>query len=194
MDSSGMEFDQINDALQAYPELESPSFLQGMLVGLMCGDTNLKESAWIKKILEEANVKSVKESFLISLHELYLETDKTLNGSGFELVLCLPDENESLPARAAMLGQWCEGFLYGMGLGGQSEQKLKGEVAELFRDFGDIARIEVDGLEDVSDQDESDFMQLVEFVKIGVLTINEELNPVEGSPIMMQDAPTDTLH
>lgn len=189
-----MDFDQMNEALKAHPELESPSFLQGMLVGLMCGDSDLKEAAWIKRILEEAGVKSVKESFLILLHELYLESDKTLNGSGFELTMCLPEENEDLPWRAAMLGQWCEGFLYGMGLAGQSEQKLKGDVAELFRDFGDIARIEIDGLDEAGEQEESDFMELIEFVKIGVLTINEELNPVEGSPIMMQDAPTDTLH
>lgn len=189
-----MDFDQVSEALANYPELDSPALLQGMLVGLMCGDSTIKESVWIKRILEEADVKSVKESFLVVLHELYLETDKTLNGSGFELTLCLPDDKESLGFRAAMLGQWCEGFMYGMGLAGKNDQQLTGEVGELFRDFADIARIEVSDLEAVSEQDESDFMELVEFVKVGVLTINEELNPVEGSPIMMNDAPTDTLH
>lgn len=189
-----MDFDQVSEALSHYPELDSPALLQGMLVGLMCGDNDIKESVWIKKILEEAEVKSVKESFLVVLHELYLETDKTLNGSGFELSLCLPDDNESLGFRASMLGQWCEGFLYGMGLAGKTDQQLTGEIGELFRDFSDIARIEINDLEDATDQEESDFMELVEFVKVGVLTINEDLNPVEGNPIMMNDAPTDTLH
>lgn len=189
-----MNFDQINEAMVPYPELESPSFLQGMLMGLMCGDAELKESVWVKRILEEADIKSVKESFLLALHDLYLEAEKGLNGSGFELELCLPDDGETLKFRAAMLGQWCEGFLYGMGLVGQNEDKLKGDVAELFRDFGDIARIEILELDDPTDEDESDFMQLMEFVKIGVLTINETLNPVEGSPIMTQQPPTDTLH
>jgi len=171
-----------------------------MLLGLMCGDNGLKESVWMKRILEEADVKSVKESFLLVLHELYLETDKTLNGSGFELVLCLPDDNEDLAYRAGMIGQWCEGFLYGMGLVGQSDQKMSKEVGELYSDFGNIAGIEVSDLatdamsEADIEQAESDVMQLIEFVKIGVLTINEELNPVEGSPIMMDDAPTSTLH
>lgn len=189
-----MEFDQLNNALKVHPELESPSFLQGMLAGLMCGDADLREAVWIKRLLEEAEVKTVKESLLVLLHELYLETDKTLNGSGFELTMCLPDENEPLSWRAAMIGQWCEGFLYGLGLAGQSESKLTGDLGELLRDFGDIARIEISGLDEISDEDEADFMELVEFVKIGVLTLNEALNPVEGSPIMMQDAPTDTLH
>ncbi|MDX1795104.1 MAG: YecA family protein [Hydrogenovibrio sp.] len=189
-----MNFDQINEAMEPYQELESPSFLQGMVMGLMCGDDTIKESVWIKRILEEAGIKSVKESFLVALHELYLDAEKALNGSGFELTLCLPEDNESLTYRAAMLGQWCEGFLYGLGLAGKTEQKLKGDVAELVRDFGDIARIDTLDLVDPTDQEEADFMQLMEYVKIGTLTINEELNPVEGSPIMVQDAPTDTLH
>lgn len=58
-----MDFDQINDALEPYQELESPSFLQGMLLGLMSGDSEIKEGAWIKRILTEADIKSVKESF-----------------------------------------------------------------------------------------------------------------------------------
>lgn len=189
-----MNFDQISEAMASYPELESPSFLQGMLMGLMCGEGDLKESAWIKKILEEADIKKVKESFLLVLHELYLETEKSLNGSGFELVICIPEDDESLKFRAAMLGQWCEGFLYGMGLVGQTEEGLKGDVAELVRDFSDIARIEILDLDEPSDEEESDFMQLVEFVKIGVLTINENLNPVEGAPIITQQPPTNTLH
>ncbi len=188
-----MKFDQINEVLTPYPELESPSFLQGMLIGLMCGDNSIKESVWLKKILEEAGVKSVKESFLLVLHELFLETDRALNGSGFELDICLPDDGEDLRFRGGMLGQFCEGFSYGMGLVGQSEQKLKGDVLELFNDFGNIACIDVSDLEDSNEDDESSLMQLIEYVKIGVMTINEELNPVEGSPINVVEPPTDMM-
>ncbi len=42
----------------------------------MCGDSDLKEAVWIKRILEEAEVKSVKENLLVQLHELYLEVIK----------------------------------------------------------------------------------------------------------------------
>lgn len=193
-----MEFDQISEALVSHPEIDSPSFLHGMLVGLMCGDSEIKESAWIKKILEEAGVKKVKESFLVVLHELYLSTEAGLNGSGFEFELIVPTDDENLSFKAAMLGQWVEGFLYGMGLAGQSEQNLKGDVSELLRDFADISHIEVAGLEQLEkeelEQAESDLMQLVEFVKVGVMTINEELNPVEGQPIVNTECATETIH
>lgn len=193
-----MAFDQINEALTDYPELDSASFLQGMLSGLLCGDADLKVTAWVKRILVEADVKTVKESFLVLLHQMHLNVDAGLNGSGFEFELLLPDDQESLSFRAAMLGQWTEGFLYGLGLTGQSAQKMNKEISELLNDFSDISRIEMDGLESLEaeerEQAELDLVQLIEYVKVGVLTINETLNPLEGSPIVTDEPPTQTLH
>jgi uncharacterized protein YgfB (UPF0149 family) len=195
-----MEFEQVNEAISAYPELESPSFIQGMLMGLICGDNDIQEAVWIKKLIEEAQIKSVKESFLKSLDEMYQHTNKGMNGSGFELNLCLPDDGESMVFRAAMLGQLCEGLLYGLGLIGaltESENKIPEVVRELVEDFGQISRIDVAGLAG-EDQDneafEADFVELVEFVKVGVLTINEELNPTQAPPIMDETSSSNTVH
>ncbi|VAW47286.1 FIG001590: Putative conserved exported protein precursor, partial [hydrothermal vent metagenome] len=174
------------------------SFIQGMLIGLLCGDNDLQEAVWIKKLIEEAKIKSIKESFLKGLHELYLETDNGLNGSGFELELCLPDDDESLVYRANMLGQLCEGILYGLGLIGclqDAEHEVAAEVRELVNDFGDIACIVVDDLGESAESaeaEEADLMELIEFVKIGVMTINESLNPAEPNAILMANSPVDS--
>ncbi|WP_373018905.1 UPF0149 family protein [Thiomicrorhabdus sp.] len=196
-----MDFDQIKEALSPYPELESPSFVQGMLIGLICGDNDIEETVWIRKLLEEAQIKSVKESFLKTLHDLYMTTENGLNGSGFELELCIPDDEQDLVYRASMLGELCEGVLYGLGLIGrlqESEEKISKEVRELIGDFGDIARIDVDGLaeaKELGDAEENDLMELIEFVRIGILTINEELNPTQAPPIMPDDSDmSDTVH
>ncbi|MBN2864767.1 MAG: UPF0149 family protein [Thiotrichales bacterium] len=196
-----MEFDQIKEALAPFPELESPSFIQGMLIGLICGDNDIEETVWVKKLIEEAQIKKVKESFLIALHDMFQETNKGLNGSGFELVLCLPDEEDNVVARAAMLGHLCEGVLYGLGLVGRlqdAEESISKEVRELINDFGDIAQIDIEALaqaKELGDAEESDLMQLVEFVRIGVMMINEELNPTQAAPIMTDDMhDSDTLH
>ena len=195
-----MDFQQVNEALAPFPELESPAFIQGMLIGLLCGDNDIEEAVWVKKLIEEAEIKSFKESFLKALDMVFQETNKGLNGSGFELVFCIPDDSESLIFRAAMLGQLCEGVLYGLGLIGalnEAENKLPDQVREIVEDLGQIARIDISGLNEsgeISDADESDFMELVEFVKVGVLTINEELNPTTAAPIMDAMPETDTLH
>ncbi|HHS99404.1 MAG TPA: YecA family protein [Thiomicrospira sp.] len=195
-----MDFQQVNEAIAPFPELESPAFIQGMLIGLLCGDNDIQEAVWIKKLIEEAQIKSVKESFLQVLDGVFQETNKGMNGSGFELNLCIPDDNESLVFRAAMLGQLCEGLLYGLGLVGvlsDSEREIPKEVNELVDDLGQIARIDVGGLndlKDVTDEEESDFMELIEYVRIGILTINEELNPTQAAPIMDPTPDSDTLH
>ena len=193
-----MNFDQIKEIIAPHPDLESPSFIQGMLIGLLCGDNDVQEAVWIKKLIEEAKIKSIKESFLKGLHELYLETNKGLNGSGFELELCLPDDDESLVYRANMVGQLCEGILYGLGLIGclqDAENEIAPDVRELINDFSDIASIEAEELGqsvELIETEESDLMQLIEFVKIGVMTINESLNPAEASLIPMANAPIDS--
>ncbi|GKT12155.1 MAG: hypothetical protein ISEC1_P1130 [Thiomicrorhabdus sp.] len=186
-----MDFDQIKEIVAPHTELESPAFIQGMLIGLLCGDADIQEAVWIKKLIEEAKIKSVKESFLKGLHDLFQETNKGLNGSGFELELCLPDDNEAVVYRASMIGQLCEGILYGLGLIGclqDAENEIAPEVRELVNDFSDIASIDVEGLgksiED-GETEESDLMHLVEFIKIGILTMNESLNPADPNPIAM---------
>ncbi|WP_040728347.1 UPF0149 family protein [Thiomicrorhabdus sp. Kp2] len=195
-----MDFEQVNEVIAPFPELESPAFIQGMLIGLLCGDSDIQEAVWIKKLIEEAQIKSVKESFLKVLDDVFQETNKGMNGSGFELNLCIPEDTESLVFRAAMLGQLCEGILYGLGLIGalnESENEIPKEVRELIEDFGQISRIDIGSLSDseqLTDAEESDFMELVEFVRVGILTINEELNPTQAPPIMDATPETDTLH
>jgi len=195
-----MDFQQVNEAIAPFPELESPAFIQGMLIGLLCGDNDIQEAVWIKKLIEEAQIKSVKESFLKVLDEVFQETNNGMNGSGFELTLCIPDDNETLVFRAAMLGQLCEGMLYGLGLVGalnDAEREIPNDVTELVDDLGQIARIDVSGLnatKELTESEESDFMELVEYVRIGILTINEELNPTQAAPIMDAAPESDTLH
>lgn len=190
-----MDFDAVKEVLTPFPELESPAFVQGILVGLLCADTDVQEAAWIKKLIADAEIKSVKESFLKVLHQLYLDTEAGLNGSGFEFEMCLPDDAEALAYRALMLGQWAEGFLYGFGLIGKKQDKLEKEVSEFINDVGDIARIDVEGLSD-NNEDESDLMEITEFVRMGVLLMNETLNPTEAAPIMDAQCATaeDSIH
>lgn len=188
-----MDFVKITEALEPYSEFDSASFLHGMLIGLRCGEPKMTVAEWVKRVLDEAGSSSLKESFLKVLQEMYEVSEKGLNGAELEMEMCLPAESESLQYQASMLGQWCEGFIYGFGITGNN-QKLSDEVQELFRDFSDIAAIDVLDLGEPSEQDESDFMQLVEFVRIGVLSINEDINPVKGAPILTEEPPTDTLH
>jgi len=198
-----MDFEAMAQKMQAHPELESPSFIQGILAGMVTADGQTTETQWIKQLLIEAQAQSVKESFLKGLHQLYYQTLEGLNDSQFRLVLCLPQASAGLDWRAQMLAQFCEGFLYGLGLQGGRLDALQDEPAEALQDFSNIAQMDVAELAEATEQDEADFLELVEYVKVGVLTLHEALNPTSPEPIEMAPSekdqawshpPTETLH
>ncbi|GAB6034437.1 UPF0149 family protein [Galenea microaerophila] len=191
-----MNFEEINETLSGYGQLESPSFLQGMLAGLISGTGEISESAWIKKLLQEAGVKKIKESLLKVLHQLYVETERGLNSSGFEFELCLPDDDQDMMFRAALLAQWAEGFLYGIGLSEKDLSKVNPEVKEFLEDLAEIARLDVSDLaDDDGVESENALMEVLEFIRMGTLLVNEVLNPKKGQPIMDPSLPKNaTIH
>ena len=91
--------------------------------------------------------------------------------------------------RSFRLGEWCQGFLYGLGSGPLSDAtKLPGEVGEIVRDLSEITRVGVDGGESL-ESNEVAYTELVEFVRVGVQLVFEELErlrlPVKpaGTPL-----------
>ena len=194
-----MHFDELKESVSNYPELQSPSFLQGMLIGLLCVDNDIQLANWVKKLMQEADAKSIKESFLKGLQNLYLETNKGLNGSGFELKLCLPDDSAPVNYRLQMVADLCEGAMYGIGLAGglnEMEHELSEDVRDVINSLSEIARVDVSM--DLSKEDEesveNDLEEIIEFIKVSVLLLNEELNPSKAAPIMNEGDLDATVH
>ncbi len=68
------------------------------------------------------------------------------------------------------------GFLYGLGSGSiQDLSKLPGEVGEVVKDFDEITRVGVDA-GDAEESNEAAYAELVEFVRVGVQLVFEELD------------------
>ena len=74
--------------------------------------------------------------------------------------------------------QWAEGFLVGLGMAGiTSLADFPPEVEEFVTDMTAITRAGEYELAN-DDSDLETIMQLIEFIRIGVLLLNEEMNPV----------------
>jgi hypothetical protein len=185
-----LHFSELNQLLCAYSQLESVSFVQGMLVGQVCGVKGLSEAQWIKTLVHEGGMGAISESVLMALHQLYLPTLAGLNSAECDFELLLPSDETPLAYRAKHLADWCEGFLFGMGLAG--EAVLSSDVQELLRDFSQISMLEM--ADDELDDAEEDLMELIEFVRMGALMIHEECNPIAASPVDLQGATKPTLH
>ena len=92
-----------------------------------------------------------------------------------EFELLLPEDEQPIDARTAALAQWCQGFLYGLGAGAVPDaSELPGEVGEIVRDLIEISRAGVDAAQD-EESNEAAYAELVEFVRVGVQLLFEEL-------------------
>ena len=102
-----------------------------------------------------------------------------------EIVLLLPSDDESLEVRAESLGLWCQGFMHGLGAGGEpgAENPLlaNGVTREIIADFSEITRAAYSA-DETEAEAEAAFMELVEFVRVSVQLAFEELYRVRSTP------------
>lgn len=154
----------------------------GVLCGMLCAQGSLTLQAWMEEFLEQppAAAASLDES-IQPLHDLFDATLQELNSEDLVFEPYLPDTDVPLHERTQALASWCQGYLYGLGASGIGERSAIPEnTRELIGDFSALAQAETgagaaEELEDV-------YAQLVEFVRVGVLLIQEELQPLQPPP------------
>lgn len=156
----------------------SASESHGALSGMFCARGKVELGDWLDEVFEtlDLNDMLVKEASQL-LVGLFNSTQAQLNGVEVDYQLLVPDDEQSLAERTDALAEWCQGFTYGLAAGGlKKDADLPEDTAELIRDMVEIARAGHDD-EAVEEADEDAYMQLHEYVRMGVLLINEELQP-----------------
>jgi len=89
--------------------------------------------------------------------------------------LLMPDDEEPIELRTEALTLWCNGFVYGLGTSGAPDpEQLPGDAGEIVRDLAQIMRAGVDEREGL-EANEAALAELVEFVRVGVQVVFEEL-------------------
>ena len=113
--------------------------------------------------------------------EVYSTVLAQLTDSNLQFQLCLPEgEDVGLGEQVNALAEWCAGFLYGLANAGiQTKGTLSADVQEILQDVGAIAQ--VDGVELANEEEEVSFIELVEFVRVAVLLLAEEVQPMKSS-------------
>jgi len=159
----------------------------GTLTGCLCAAVGYRFEDWLLEILPEGRAQPLAAA---TLRELYTETAGSLRAPDMEFDLLLPEDAQSIDARAAALAQWCQGFLYGLGSGAaQDAASFPGDVGEIVRDLTEISRVGVD-IAQTEESNENAYAELVEFVRVSVQVVFEELEPLRGQP----SAPGASLH
>lgn len=174
-----MNFNSFQSVLTELSSKYHASEWHGILCGLLCAGHQGSSGQWYQ-IMAEINSETVAadDGVQAVLDKIYQQTRVQLNDVDLGFQLLLPGDEVSLPARAAALSRWCESFLYGLSFGGVDRHaQLPGEATETLTDLVEISRFEFDA-ESIDPDDEYHYAELVEYVRVAIMLLNEELNPV----------------
>lgn len=188
------DHDWLSEVLSEVGLALDASHVHGSLVGYLCADGPMPTrqglddqlnaqfsefedapgSHWFVILLDEPALELTDE-MQSELDEFARVTARQLADEHLRLELLLPDDSQELMPRAQALGEWCSGFLGGLGLGGFNQMKqLSKQAREALSHLERIARTEVE-LDDDLEGNEEALMELGEFVKVAALTLYTEI-------------------
>ena len=172
-----MDYATYRDALVHASSDLGASECHGVLCGLLCAAERFSEARWIEEVFASSDsAGSVTEHCASTLRAARQETQRQLDGAECEFALLLPDDRAPLPERGEALANWCRGFLYGLALGGLEEPMSSSEeVREVLGDLSEFTRMDVTEIEAENDAMESDYAEIVEYVRVGVMLVYMEL-------------------
>jgi len=154
----------------------STAELQGALCGLLCFDSLADRTSWYKKLFPGFTPSDEEQ---LDLTALFDDTIQDLNSLDFEFQMELPDDNAPLASRLTAMADWCQGLVYGLGTSGLTDDTdLSEDSQEYITDVIKISQLSSEDLEE-SNQEESNFEELVEYLRMGLFLLYGELQPVD---------------
>ncbi len=180
-DTSPVSHHELQQALSAAAAEGNASEAHGLLAGIICAGGKSGPELWLTHMLGENTLSAAASEVRRQLVVLHTDILAQFNDDAFGFELLLPDDEAPLSLRTEALGHWCGGFLYGLALGGFREgAEMPDNVSEVMKDFYEISHARF-AYEATDDADEAAYMEIVEYVRMSVLLLHEELQPLPPS-------------
>ncbi len=182
---SQLSFETIYQLLEPFEPPVGPAYLHGLWCGLIAGEQYCKPQDWVDLAWDATDVwPTLSQKAQALLLQLAEQTIVGLSTFDFGFWLLLPDDEVTLQLRADALNDWCEGFVYGLHNQRYQHTLLTGDGAQALADITKIGEIDFGIIE--CEEEEQSYMEIVEFVRIAVLTIHQnflENTGNQGGPI-----------
>ena len=170
-------FEDAEAALSAIDAPLAAAEAHGSLCGSLVAVAGLSASDWLTDLVGEVLVDEDALRSRNLLETLFDETAAALGAQDMEFEPLLPTDAESLERRASALGEWCTGFLFGIGTGGlPPREELPPEIIEVLGDFGEISRATADR-DEPEESSETSYAELVEYLRASTQLAYENLAP-----------------
>ena len=177
-----MNFRELNNLLINAGSACHAAECHGFLCGYLCHGDVVNDDIFKQYLFSDMMDPEVLTECNRKLYELAAEVGAAIRAHDFTLELFLPADSCSLAERSAALARWCEGFLNGLGIAGLPEfDLLSDEGREVIQDLYKICRIDVENIAETGEDEESAFMELVEYVRMGAMLLYEEFQQINVS-------------
>ncbi len=177
-------FALVEEALDEMGAAAGVTEVHGSLCGLACVLGGQAGQSWLALLLGAGEAAEADPEHIELLGALAKGTCAALAEGAMGFFPLLPPDDRSLAERTEALGAWCTGFMEGLGEAATSaavRAVLGGETArEIIGDFAEIARATV-GQSEAGPEDEVAYTELVEFVRVSVQLMFEELHDARGA-------------
>ncbi|MFP1681605.1 UPF0149 family protein [Alloalcanivorax sp. C16-1] len=170
------DFERLAQAASAAGLATSPSELHGVICGLLATGHGQEDATLLGILSAHAEQpQGLGADLGGDLMEWRDAAREGFAGTGLELVLLLPGDEEELGLRVAALGQWAEGFLVGFGTGaaGINDSQLSPGVQEALSDLSAISQVSTP--EDDDEEQEQLLEQVTEHCRVSALMIYTDL-------------------
>ncbi len=175
-------FDLYSNLALAQGALNSPSALQGWLVGYVATGARLNKEQWLT---ESASYMDLQDSWenksKLPLLAFYQDEVKSIQAEEMDFQLLLPGDEEEFSVRMQAFSDWAKGFLDGFGASGRiNEADLGDEVVEVLRHYDAFSYgIEED---EIDEDGEKLFTELVEHARVTALFLFYHFNQKQQEP------------
>ena len=171
-------YDQIQEILSQVQSPYTAEDSHGMLCAMLIVNNSLQCKRWVDELCtqseEDLSLDGADNDILVNLYE---HTKQELNDTLLNFTLLIPEDDNSLNARVTSLKKWCDGFLFGLALAGVKDlTHVPEDSMEILQDITSISQASEDDEED--EMNEVAYSDIVEYVRMGVLLINEEMHPM----------------
>ncbi len=151
----------------------------GVACGLLCAVPQTGAHRFMEALSELELAPAQSSELQQALERVFRAAAEQLPDPQMRFAIWLPPDDEPLDERTEALARWCSGLLAGLGVSGGGIEGLPAETLEALEDVRRIAGAEVEGEGD-AEEEETAFAEIVEYVRVVVMMLYEDLRGSGG--------------
>jgi uncharacterized protein YgfB (UPF0149 family) len=176
------DYASLVSTLQRCAVVYSPSGAHGFALGLLIAGVPDPSKAWAEELYSDLDPADVLAGECrAALDRLFSAVFVAADAAPMQLALLLPQDIEVNAQRLAAVRDWCDGFLFGFGLGGKvSSAGLSQAGSDFLRDITEFTRLDTGDVEN-SAENQAALIDIEEYLREGVLLLRDEMRIGRGN-------------